>query len=280
MNYQNIDMNFITLTSENSGLNDHYHNGYELIFITEGNSKFVVNDCNYNFDKNSLVFINNVEKHKMFPLKTPYSRYMIIIDTDYLDSTIKEPALLSIFKIRPRDFRHGFKIKDEHVDQIKNLLDQLHHICIEKEVFWPINFISVFSILIILIYKEYTHHFPIISIGKNEQRIIEVQQYIDENFKKNITLESIASNFYIDKYYLAHSFKDIMGFTIKQYILLKKIATAKNQLYYTDNSITSIALDCGFNSQSNFIRLFNKKEGLTPLQFRKHYKRKSITVNS
>ncbi|SKC89334.1 AraC family transcriptional regulator [Maledivibacter halophilus] len=272
MNYQNIDMNHVTLSFEESGLDEHYHNGYELIFITEGSSKFVINGSSYNFDKNSLVFINSLEKHKMFPIKTPYSRYMIIIDSDYLDNTIREPALLSIFKIRPKNFKHGFKIKDEHVELVKSLFDQLHCIYLEKKVFWHIKFISVLSIFTILIYREYTDYFPIVNIGKNEQRVLKVQQYIDENFKSNITLDSIASKFFINKYYLSHSFKNITGFTVKQYILLKRIADAKNQLYYTDNNITNIALDCGFNSQSNFIRLFKKKEALTPLQFRKHYR--------
>ncbi|TCT15524.1 helix-turn-helix protein [Natranaerovirga pectinivora] len=73
---------------------------------------------------------------------------------------------------------------------------------------------------------------------------------------------------FLDKYYLLHTFKEVTGFTIKQYILLKRIAFAKNQLYYTDKNITAISIDSGFNSQSNFIRLFKKKEGITPLQFR------------
>jgi AraC-like DNA-binding protein len=271
MPYQHINMNYVTLSSQTSGLKEHYHNGYELIFITEGESHFMINDSNYTFCKNSLIFINNVEKHKMYPLKTPYSRYMIIIDSNYLDSILKEPALLSIFKIRPEDFKHGFKIKDEHVPLMKNLLEKLHKIYLDKEVFWHIEFLSVLSSFLVLNYREYADHFPIMNIGKLEQRILEIQQYIDKHFKQDITLESISTDFFIDKYYLSHSFKDITGFTVKQYILLKRIAYAKNQLYYTNHDITTIALDSGFNSQSNFIRLFKKKETITPLQFRKHY---------
>ncbi|MBS4535064.1 helix-turn-helix transcriptional regulator [Clostridium sp. D2Q-14] len=272
MNYQNIDMNFTTLSSNKKGLKDHYHNGYELIFITEGNSKFVINGSNYDFSKNCLVFINNVEKHKMYPINTPYSRYMIIIDSDYLDSVIKEHALLSIFKIRPKNFNHGFNIRNEDAQVIKSLLNNLYNIYINKNILWHVEFISMLSSLLILIYRNYTKKFPIMNVRKPELRIFEIQRYIDKNFKKNITLDSISSDFYINKYYLSHSFKDITGFTIKQYILLNRIAHAKNQLYYTDNDITTIALNSGFNSQSNFIRLFKKKENTTPLQFRKHFK--------
>ncbi|TCK98642.1 AraC-like DNA-binding protein [Natranaerovirga hydrolytica] len=272
-NYQNIDMNFITISSTRDCLKDHYHNGYELIFITEGQSNFVINNSSYDFCKNSFVFINNVEKHKMYPLETPYSRYMVIIDTDYLDSIIQEPALLSIFKIRPEAFKHGFKIQDKDVEKVKTLLNQLLLIYSEKRAFWHIEYIATFTSLLLLIYRQYSTNFPIMTIRKAEQRIFDIQKYIDHHFKSDITLDSIASNFYMDKYYLAHTFKDITGFTIKQYILLKRVSFAKNQLFYTDKNITNIAIDSGFNSQSNFIRLFKKKEAITPLQFRKRYRK-------
>lgn len=270
MNFHHISMNFLTLSSH-GGLKEHYHNGYELIFTTEGSSQFVINGMNYHFSKNSLIFINNVEKHRMFPKETPYSRYMIIIDSDYLDRTIREPALLSIFKIRPENFKHGFEINLHHLKRVKHLLDNLLEIYTLKEPLWHIEFISTLSQLLILIYREYTERFPMTTIGKLEQQIFKIQQYIDKNFKKDLTLDAIAADFFINKYYLAHAFKEITGFTIKQYILLKRIAHAKNQLYYTDLDITTIALDSGFNSQSNFIRLFKKKEAITPLQFRKKY---------
>ncbi|WP_074463595.1 helix-turn-helix transcriptional regulator [Cellulosilyticum sp. I15G10I2] len=100
-----------------------------------------------------------------------------------------------------------------------------------------------------------------------------MQSYIDEHFKTEPSLELLALLFFLDKYYLAHLFKDITSFTIKQYILLKKIAFAKNELHFTNKSITEISLDAGFNSQSNFIRIFQKKEGMTPLQYRIYYRK-------
>lgn len=272
MDYQNIDMNYTTLSSVKDGLKEHYHNGYELIFITEGSSKFIINDSNYNFQKNHLIFINNLEKHKMIPENIPYSRYMMIIDSDYLDDIIKENSLLSIFKIRPDDFKHGFEIKDEDVPLVKSTLNKLNTIHSKKESLWHIEFISILSAFLVFIYRNYTNQFPIMNIKKTEQKVFEIQQYIDKNFKEDITLNLLSSKFFISKYYLSHSFKNVTGFTVKQYILLKRIAHAKDELYRTDNDITNIALNSGFNSQSNFIRLFKKKESITPLKFRKFYR--------
>lgn len=272
MNYQDIYMNFSTLTSKTSSLKEHYHDGYEIIFVTEGVSQFTINESTYKYNKNSLLFLNDLEKHKMDLIETPYSRYMIIINSEYLDNTIKEPTLLSIFKSRKDDTKNEFKIKSNHVEYINKVLKDLEIIYLKKYEFWQIEFISLLSNLIIFLYREYPIHFPLVHIDKQNQRIIDVQHFIDANFKTDITLDSLASDFFISKYYLAHSYKNVTGFTIKQYILLKRIAHAKNQLYYSDNSITNISMDCGFNSQSNFIRIFSKNEGMTPLQFRKYHR--------
>lgn len=276
MDYQNIDMNYLTLSSIKDGLKEHYHNGYELIFITEGSSKFIINNSNYDFPKNHLLFINNVEKHKMFPKSIPYSRYMVIIDSDYLDDIIKENELLSIFKIRPSNFKHGFRIIDEDVPFVKSILNNLNNIYSKKESLWYIEFTSTLASFLVYIYRNYNNQFPIMNIKKSEQKVFEIQQYIDKNFKKNITLNFLSSKFFISKYYLSHTFKHVTGFTIKQYILLKRIAHAKDRLYHTDDDITTIALSSGFNSQSNFIRLFKKKESITPLKFRKYHKENTV----
>lgn len=272
MNHHIIQMDYKTLTSETRGLKEHFHNGYEIIFITEGESNFTINDNIYTYGENSLLFLNNLEKHKMDLISTPYSRYMIIVDSDYLDNIIKEHILLSIFKNRTSKYKKGFKIKEEHLDFINKTLGHLINIFSKESEFWQIEFMSMLSILLVFLYRNYTDQFPISRIDKKEQRILDIQHFIDENFRKDISLDSIASEFFISKYYLSHSFKDVTGFTIKQYILLKRISYAKNQLYFTDNSVTDIAMDCGFNSQSSFIRTFGEKEGITPLQFRKYYR--------
>ncbi|SMP51209.1 helix-turn-helix domain-containing protein [Anoxynatronum buryatiense] len=275
MEHNRIDMNYRTLTAQNQGLSDHFHIGYEMILVTEGESVFTINDQIRHFNTHSLIFINNLEKHRMQTYKTPYSRYIVIIEADYFDSVMKDPALLSIFKIRPKDFKNGFQLRTEDVQPIQQLFETLSAIHQKKEEFWQIEFTGLLSQLMVLLYRGYRQYFPIQNIDKAERRIFEIQAFIDEHFKKPISLEFLAEEFYVNKYYLAHSFKEVTGFTIKQYILLKKIAFAKNELYFTEKSMTEVAMDSGFNSQSHFIRMFQQKENKTPLQFRKHYRKKS-----
>ncbi|MFV0503827.1 MAG: AraC family transcriptional regulator [Lachnospirales bacterium] len=270
MSTKNIHINFKTLVEPNETQNIHYHNGYELIFITEGTSNFLINNKNIVAGEGSMLFINNLEKHKMCPKTLPYSRYMIIIDSDFLDSFVKENSLLTIFKIRRESFIPSFNIDEKNMAKIVSYLEELLKIATEKKEFWEIEFMHIFSSLLIFLYREYKNKFPLTHCGNYDQ-ILKIQSYIDMNFQKDIALNDIATEFFINKYYLSHTFKEIVGFSLKQYILLKRISFAKNLLYYSDKSITSIAFESGFNSQSNFIKLFKKKEAITPLQFRKKY---------
>lgn len=271
MSNNKIHINFKTLTSPDDTQKIHYHNGYELIFITSGISDFYINSKNIVAKEGTIIFINNLEKHKMQPKTLPYSRYMIIIDSDFLDTFIEENILLSIFKIRKDSFIPNFKIKEKDIIIILNILDKLLKISEKKQEFWETEFMHTFSNLLIFIYRNYKEFFPLTNYSKSYKQILEVQSFIDKNFQEDITLELIANKFYINKYYLAHTFKEVIGFSIKQYIILKRISFSKNLLYYSDQSITSIAFESGFNSQSNFIKAFKKKESITPLQFRKKY---------
>ena len=267
-----IDMNHKTLTSKISGLKEHYHAGYEMIFITEGKSEFTIEDKVFTYEKNSLLFLNDLEKHKMNPLDIPYSRYMVIVDSNYLDSIIKDNILLSIFKNRTNEDNNGFKIKEQHIEFITSTLEDLRGIFSNQSEFWEMEFMAELNILLVFLFRNYPEQFPINRIEKKEERILNVQSFIDANFKDDIHLDLLVDTFFISKYYLCHSFKEVTGFTINQYILLKRISYSKNLLYFTNKNVTEIALDCGFNSQSSFIRSFKQKEGRTPLQFRKYYR--------
>ncbi|NLC67425.1 MAG: helix-turn-helix transcriptional regulator [Clostridiaceae bacterium] len=62
--------------------------------------------------------------------------------------------------------------------------------------------------------------------------------------------------FYISQFHLCHTFKDITGISIMEFINRKRLVEAKKLLKYTNLSITDISNMVGFNSVSRFISLF------------------------
>ena len=105
---------------------------------------------------------------------------------------------------------------------------------------------------------------------KNARSIVEALKFIRENYKKNLTLESVAQQVYISPYYLSHLFKEELGITFVEYLTKVRIDEAKRLLKDSSMSIVAIALEVGYQDASYFSKVFKKVVGLSPNQYRKN----------
>ncbi len=128
------------------------------------------------------------------------------------------------------------------------------------------------NLILIFLYRIFPDYFPITTLNQTTENILAIQKLIDENFTQDLRLKDIANTYYMDMCYLSHTFKNVSGFTFKDYLILQRLAHAKKELLTTDQNITSVALNSGFNNVSHFIRMFKGAEGITPHQFKKQYK--------
>ena len=96
-----------------------------------------------------------------------------------------------------------------------------------------------------------------------------VKSFLDEHYKEKLSLESVASHFFIDKHYLARLFKEHYGVTLVTYLQQVRITHAKRMLRFTDKSIEEIGLECGIGELNYFSRVFKKLEGVSPSEFRR-----------
>lgn len=103
------------------------------------------------------------------------------------------------------------------------------------------------------------------------EKLKNVLRYLDEHYTEEISLDYLAEQFYISKYYLSREFKKEYGTTIIQYILTKKITNAKELLRYSNASIEEIAVLCGIDDASYFNKVFKKMEGCTASEYRKRW---------
>ncbi len=106
----------------------------------------------------------------------------------------------------------------------------------------------------------------------------EIRSYIEENYARDISLDSIADEFHFSMYYLARQFRKHMNYTVNNYIVSCRIGEAQRSLIHTDQSISDIALRCGFRNLSYFYTSFRKKVGCTPAEFKKLYRYPSEDV--
>ncbi len=96
----------------------------------------------------------------------------------------------------------------------------------------------------------------------------EVVKIIENRFTETLNLDYLSKESGISKFHLSRMFKNYMGITIKEYILLKRINYAKELLRYTDKTVDEVGYLCGFNHVSHFINMFKSYEGNTPNSFR------------
>lgn len=102
-----------------------------------------------------------------------------------------------------------------------------------------------------------------------KMEVARVKAYLEEHYGEKLSLESVAREFYVDKFYLARLFKEQYGITLVTYLQQVRITHAKQQLRFTQKSIEEIGLECGIGELSYFSRVFKKLEGVSPSAFRK-----------
>lgn len=250
----------------------HHHNSYEMIYIFDGAAEFSISNRTYEVHSHHLIFINPFEAHEVRVTKIPYKRYFILIRPDYLHSIIKEPALLSIFKYRPFNYSHILPVSPEDSSYIPG---KLANICKEftgKDIFWETLVESSLTELMVYLYRGYGGHFPSAALDESVNIINKIQRHIEMHCLEDLNLNEISRQFYLDRFYLSHTFKKITGYNFKQYIILQRILKAKDLLYYSGDDITLVGIKSGFNNVNHFIRIFKKYTGTTPYQYRKKFR--------
>jgi len=107
-------------------------------------------------------------------------------------------------------------------------------------------------------------------VSKNVISLIEeVKKFIDEKFCEKIDVQQLAHKFKVPSHYLTHMFYEIVGKSISNYIINKRLNYSVKLLKDPSYSIKQISSICGFKDRHYFNKLFKKKFAITPGQFRK-----------
>ncbi len=244
----------------------HFHMFYELIYVANGIVRLEVNGKKYIAERNSLIFISNLEEHSIEVLTHQYERYFIILSHLRLTQMIQDSVLLSLWKMRPQRFSHIIPAPNNTIEIMKHIIE-------ENQIgdFYTEDIVAGYiKELLVKIYRKDREYFPI--SNKNiKPEILAIQKILDERFQENIRISDLANQYYISSCYLSHSFKDLTGYSPKQYLLLHRLSYARNQLIDSHDSVETVATKAGFTDATAFIRAFKSEYGITPKQYRKEY---------
>jgi Response regulator containing CheY-like receiver domain and AraC-type DNA-binding domain len=98
--------------------------------------------------------------------------------------------------------------------------------------------------------------------------IHKIKQHIERHFRENISLKSIAQQYYMNPVYLGQLFKKTYGVYFNDFLLDLRIQEAKRLLRQTDFRIYEIAAEVGFSNPEYFAAQFEKVTGMTPKEYR------------
>ena len=98
--------------------------------------------------------------------------------------------------------------------------------------------------------------------------IQEVRQFIEDNFARDIPVESLCKEFGINRTKLQEGFNQLFDISVHAYVSKLRMDKARSLLKETDESVKVIAIECGYRNISSFTRVFTRLHNLSPTQYR------------
>jgi len=252
----------------------HYHEELELNFIMNAKgARRVVGDHIAEIDDLELVLVGSNLPHvwQTHKCKSKEIKEITIqFHKDLFDDKFLHRNQLSFIRSMLEKSSRGILFSRQTIEQLTPRLTSLQH----KNGFDSV--LELLSILNDLSISRNKHtlsaaSFNNVNLSHNSRRIEKAFQYMNQNFDKNITLAEVAKLNNMTAASFSRFFKTRTGITFIDSVTEMRMGHASRMLIDTTQSIAEIAYNTGFNNISNFNRIFKKKKGCTPKEFRENY---------
>ncbi len=268
-------------------MNYHYHDSCEILLTMCNNVTVNISEHSYTANKSDLFLIRSGEPHQIIPSKNgSYRRYVLMFYPEDLQklSEAVNYDFLSIFRDDLLTFTHKITLAEETSKRLQAHFLQFDPLYANmKDKRCRAQLLLILSSLLMDIYQIYQNTRQISNAAEisrkstefalhdnAKDRIEQIKQYICDHIEEKLTLGVIAEKFYLSNYYLSHYFRKETGFSITQYITMQKLNRAKN-LLISGKTITFVAMELGYTSNSHFISTFQRLTGTTPKRFVTEY---------
>lgn len=253
----------------------HFHEEYEIYYLLQGQRYYFIDGKTYDIQAGNLVFVNKNQIHQTSQSSSAgHTRILIELHEQPFKqflSLTNEISLESFFAAH-----QGVVVLDDAGQKeietlLRNIQTELHN----KKTGYQTNTMAnlanlFFSIERITTASSQLQSLPL-STETRHRKVDDVADFIAKEYAQPLSLESIATHFYLNKCYLSRVFKQVTGFTINEYINVIRIRQAKKYLMESEYSITEISDFLGYTNITYFERVFRNYVEVSPLQFRKQY---------
>ena len=253
----------------------HYHQEFELSFITEGSGKRLVGDSIEAFHPGDLIFIGPRIPHVWFSEesrgrqhsgRTLESVYMLF-NNDILPAGLTGLPEFDHVRKAVNLSERGIRITGTTLNEVSKIMLQLPYLNHIKRLmfFYEImDLIGRSDSFSYLASAEYVKT----KFKTTNSRVNHIHEFLMKNYQNDIDLHEVADIVHMAPASACRFFKSSTGLTIFEYLNKIKIDYSCQLLLNTDLNIVDISYDCGFNNLSHFNKQFRKFINKTPTQFR------------
>jgi AraC-like DNA-binding protein len=247
----------------------HSHTKYEMLLILNDNISMLINGQKYDVPFGTLVLLTNHDLHlvtnnngnnKMF------KRIAIHFSPDLIRTySTPNTDLLACFHHRSSDLNCLLTLGNDDIGTFIELAAKFCPYWKSKRYGEDVLSVTYLIQILIMVNYAYAHGKAVVPVPFTDL-VRDIISYIDQHLDEELKISSLAKAFSYSENYICTQFARQTSITLKQYILTKKLATAKEYLE-SGYSVTKVAELCGFNDYTNFIRTFKNHIGCSPTQW-------------
>ena len=254
----------------------HYHQEFELSFITEGSGKRIVGDSIEEFHPGDLIFIGpriphvwlSEESHRrQHSGRTLESVYMLF-NNDILPAGLTLLPEFDHVRKAIKLSERGIMITGNTLNEVSRIMLQLPYLNRMKRLMFFYEIMDLIGMSDSFAYLASADYIKT-KFETTNTRINRIHEFLMKNYQNDIDLDEVAGIAHMAPASVCRFFKSSTGLTVFEYLNKIKIDYSCQLLLNTDLNIVDISYDCGFNNLSHFNKQFRKFIGKTPTQFRK-----------
>jgi len=247
-----------------------FHNNCEIGFFVSGNISTVVENNVYFLQSGNILTIAPNEMHMGKILKDGKFEYFQFDIPNELGNFLgEENVLLNCFLKRKIGEKNLINPSSAITEIIYEKLYKIKELILSETIDKKMLCFSYFIQIMSLVNEAFNNpaYISLNEIKKAPEILEKLVTIINSDYKTLYSVNDITVKANISKSYLTKLFKKYIGFTPYQFLLSKKISSAKLLLRNGAN-VTEACYQSGFNDYSYFISIFKQTEGLTPLKYK------------
>ncbi len=256
----------------------HNHEVYELNFVEHASGvRRIVGDSQEIIGDYDLVLITSPDLEHVWEqyqcTSEDIHEITIQFDMDFGDDGFMGRNPFNSMRKMLKEAQKGLCFPLSAIMKVYSLIDTLSTV---KDGFYAVQ--QFLSILYELSKCEGARTLASSSYAKVEEesdsrRVQKVKNYINKNYMGELRLNDMADVAGMSSTSFSRFFKLHTGKNLSEYIIDLRLGFASRKLVDTTMSVAEISFACGFNNLSNFNRIFKKKKGCSPSDYRENYKK-------